>query len=420
MRTYVRILASGCDRQTDFRWLARDFLRLSTLRARLDRDTRSTGCPLEIRLTFPSRAGVLVGVYDFKLRGMRENAEAGESCAPADVLAVLEEIDALRSRLRQPTELHVSAHVDVDTPGQWVIDHPLLHGAVHASDPTDALVLAAVELRRALGPNDPGQTHPRSRRVDRAEWEALAAQDGPTSEALSGAILALERAEAERDEAKAELGDWQLTRQGSAHATAPEREAARRRCQERSLKRLAKANVEGTARSWASDGFGAAEDYGLPMPALVLAVRTTPTGRDLSWRFDGGRRWLALDHRVSDGVSSDILVLVSTVIEPTPEATRSLRQLPLLVSGRTNTISHLRAYSEAISSLFAGGVSVDEQRGPVGGGWPLDLSSIDFLTGGEVTTTELDDWTKVADRDSFLAWGPHWELLWLGDAPERW
>jgi hypothetical protein len=352
---------------------------------------------------------------------MREGAEAGESVAPAETLALLDEFESLRRQLRQPTELHITAQADVDAPGHWIINHPLLSSAISASDPASALVLAAVELRRVLHLEAPRASSRSFHRVARAEWEALAAETGPAAEALSSALRALTRAESDLDELRARQADHQLIGSQPFHATAPEREAARRRLQESSLSRLARANVEGFARSWAPDGFGASEDYSVPLLTLVLATRTRVSDRDLSWRFDGGRRWLALEHRVSDGISSDSLVLIATVIQPDPEADRSLRQIPLQLAGRSNTISHLRAYAETIASLFGEGVSVDDQRGPVGGGcWPLDVSSIEALTGGEVTRDGLDAWIAHADELAFLPVRPYWELLWLGDAPERW
>jgi len=233
-------------------------------------------------------------------------------------------------------------------------------------------------------------------------------------------MRALERAEEERNEARAELHDRQLLQSGRDGRSPAEREAARRRLQRRSLDHLNSANVTGVAREWSADGYGTAGDHQLPLPALVVATRPGRDGRPLSWRFEGPRPWLALEHRTCDGVTSDYLRLVATVVEPLREAERSLRQLSLLLPERADTFGHLVAYSQAVTELFGGAVSVARQRGYVGGGcWPLDLASIGELTGGSITAEDLDGWATKVDGGWPLSWGPRWELLWLAEAPPK-
>ncbi|MHB1855401.1 MAG: hypothetical protein ACYCS2_10115, partial [Acidimicrobiales bacterium] len=335
-------------------------------------------------------------MYEYELRRMREAVEAGESLPSTDAGQVLEELDALRRRLRQPTELHLSALVDPDHPDRWIIQHPLLRSEVHAADPADALILAAIELRRARGDDEPAvRTLARPVRVDRAEWEALAAQPGPTAEALAGALRGLEQAERERNEARGEFEDRRLFRSGRDGRTRAEWEAARRRLQRQSLDHLSAANVTGVARDWSEDGYGTATDHHLPLPGLVIATRAGRDGRPLSWRFGGSRRWLALEHRVSDGVSSDHLRLLATVVEPLREAERSLRQLPLILPKRDDRVAHLVGYAHAVAELFGTAVTVDQQRGAVGGGcWPFDLESIGGLTGGTISAEDLEGWAS--------------------------
>ncbi|HVA43961.1 MAG TPA: hypothetical protein VNF50_10805 [Acidimicrobiales bacterium] len=369
------------------------------------------------------RAGDVEGVYEYELRRMREAVEAGESLPSKDASQVLEELGALRRRLQQPTELHLSALVDPDHPDRWVIQHPLFRSEVHSSDPADALVLAAIELRRALGDDETaGRPGPRPFRVDREEWETLAAQPGPTAEALTGAMRALEQAEKERNEARADAEDRGLLRSGRGGRTTAEWEAARRRLQRQSLEHLTAANVAGVARKWSEDGFGAAADHQLPLPVLVIATRAGRDGRPLSWCFDARRQWLALEHRVSEGFrSSQHLRLVATVVEPVRDTERSLRRLSLLLPGRDDSVAHLVGYAKAVAELFGGAVTVDQQRGAVGGGcWPLDLDSIGGLTGGAISAEDLGAWASEVDDGGWrLPWGPHWELLWLAEAPPK-
>jgi len=118
-------------------------------------------------------------MYRFEFRRMREAVEAGDSLPAADAGALLDELEVLRRRLQRPTELHLTALVDPDQPDRWVIKHPLLRSEVHSPDPADALVLAAIELRRVLTDDEtPRQPLPGPFRVDRAEWEVLATQPG--------------------------------------------------------------------------------------------------------------------------------------------------------------------------------------------------------------------------------------------------
>ncbi len=235
-------------------------------------------------------------MYDFDLRRVRQTLDDGETVDADDVRTLADEVEVLRRRLREPTELHLTARIDPDHPGLWSIDHPLLVGTARAGSIPDALTLAAIDLRRALGTDDDDEQGVR-RRVDRAEWEVLATSGGPTAEALAGAVRALELAEAERDEALAERDDHRWLRSGRSDRTGREQEEARRRVRERSLERLAAANVEGVDRRWADSGFGSASDHGLVLPALVVATSVRGDARDLRWRFDGGRRWVARRHR---------------------------------------------------------------------------------------------------------------------------
>ncbi len=359
-------------------------------------------------------------MYPHDLRRLRVAVTDGEPIAADDTRALLDEVDALRKRIGMPTELHVTARVDVDQPDRLVIDHPLLMSAVHASDPADALVLAAIELRRGLaqlGANDDDRSYV-ARRVEREQWAVLAARGGEVGDALAAAIEALETAENERDEQRAELNDVRVLRPMSTR-TAAEQDQARRRQQARSLDRLAAANVRGVARAWSHDGFGSFADHGRSLPALVVATRTTADARHLQHRFDGDREWIAVEHRATDGFHDEHATFVATVVEPTREAERGLQRLSLLLPQRADTIAHLASYREVIAGEFQGTVRVDRQRGDVGGGcWPIDLESVGALTADAVTVALLDDWARpVEPARAFWSLGPHWELLWLADAP---
>ena len=359
-------------------------------------------------------------MYDFDLRRVRQTLDDGETVDADDVRTLADEVEVLRRRLREPTELHLTARIDPDHPGLWSIDHPLLMGTARAGSIPDALTLAAIDLRRALGTDDDDEQGVR-RRVDRAEWEVLATSGGPAAEALAGAVRALELAEAERDEALAERDDHRWLRSGRSDRTGREQEEARRRVRERSLERLAAANVEGVDRRWADSGFGSASDHGLVLPALVVATSVRGDARDLRWRFDGGRRWVALEHRVATEWSSDHLVLVASLVEPEPAAERALRQLPHRLPDRSSSVGTHRHYADLLDELFGGAVSADRQRGDIGGGcWPLDLSSVAALTGGELDDEAPDGWVTEVDPAGRWFWSlPAWQLLWLGDAPDR-
>lgn len=358
-------------------------------------------------------------MYEHDLRRLRSTLDEGEPIDDVDVRALIDEVDALRRRIGTPTELHLTARVDPDHPDHWSIDHPLLMSRVSAASLPDALTLAAVDLRRALGDDD--APDPRRRRVDRAEWSVLARGGSTTAEALAGAIAALERAEDDRDEMRAELDDHRVLRSVRVGGSPREVDEARRRSRARSLERLAAAGVQGVERQWAADGFGSADDHGVPLPVLAVAVRVRGDARDLRWRFAGDRRWLALEHRVSDGMSSDHLTMVATILAPSREAEGLLRRLPLLVPGRNDTVAHHCRYAEVLAELFgAGSVTADRERGRIGGGcWPLDPSSLAALTSGEITAQSLDGWATPGSERSWLEFGPAWELWWLATTPER-
>lgn len=119
--------------------------------------------------------------------------------------------------VRLPAEFHIPVHREGDGT-RWSAQHPLLHLQATAHHPSDALVRAAVELRRILQVEfgwpgeggDPGERD-EAGEVPESCWETLSRTD-PAPEtvvALAGALRALE-----------DVG-WACTRGGGGASASP-------------------------------------------------------------------------------------------------------------------------------------------------------------------------------------------------------
>ena len=355
-------------------------------------------------------------MYEHELRELRRSIEEGEPLDGGQVGRALDALDALHRRIGTPTELHLSALVDPQRPDTWRVTHPLLRGDATAANAADAVILAAAELRDHLDAADGtplSRTPWRQRTVDRATWDAHAAGAEPVAASLRGALARIDGLEAELGELRDRLHDRHVVRGAGSSA---EREQARARMRAASRARLASCNVEGVDREWRSHAFGELADHGVPEPVLVLASRASiERSTHVDHRFTADRRWLAVEHRCSDGVGSDHLTAVVTPLDTGMDVHRRLGRLAQLVGGRGSTIGHLTAYRDVVAELFGAGVRVDARRGPVGGGcWPFDLSSLPAVA--NLSVDDVEDWTTPDDGQWFTL-GPHWELWLLGPSP---
>lgn len=256
---------------------------------------------------------------------------------------------------------------------------------------------------------------PRRDRIAQAEWQALAGDDRREAAALRSALVHIEHLERSLAEERDRAFDRRAIAGGGSRWA---QEQARARLQARSIERLAACNVEGVERRWSADGFASLDDFGVPAPVLVLGVRASrDRSNHVDHRFASGRRWIALDHRCSDGIVADHLALVATPLDTDMATHHRIGRLTQLVAGRSETVGALCEYRAVVNELFEGSVSVDRQRGPVGGGcWPVDLDSLPALTGIEVD--EVDRWAEP-DQRAPLTLGTGWRLLILGPSIER-
>lgn len=359
-------------------------------------------------------------MHDFELDRLRQRLDEGEATDGDVVRRLLEDVVALRHRVGQATNIHLEAWVDPEQPSTWRVDHPLLRTQVRAGSAADALVLAATDLRTRLGPtteiSDDDRPRWTRRRVDRADWEARANGSDANAEAMRGALARIDALEAEVRELSDHRFDVRTSRKGTVEA---ERRAATERLQARSRGRLREIGVESVAASWRANGFGSLAEHDILPPVLVVATTASiDRSTHADHVFGGGRRWIALDHRCSDGVSSSYLDLVATPLETDMLTHRRLGQLTQLVAARRDTVGHLVSYRHTAAKLFGEGVTVDDQRGPVGGGcWALDLASLATLAGLE--PADLDTWARAEDGSGLFSFGPNWQLLLLADGTDK-
>ncbi len=360
-------------------------------------------------------------MHDFELDRLRQQLDDGEAADGYVVCRLLDDVVALRRRIGQPTNVHLETWVDPEQPSTWRVSHPLLRMEVRAGSAADALVLAAADLRKQLSPTTGSDDDDLSgwtrRRVDRADWEARANGDDANAEAMRGALARIDALEAEVRELSDHGFDVRTSRKGTTEA---ERRAATERLQARSRERLTEIGVESVVAGWRANGFGSLAEHGIVPPVLVVA---TTASADRSTHadhvFGGGRRWIALDHRCSDGVGSSYLTLVATPLETDMATHGRLGQLTQLAAARQDTVGHLLSYRDTVTQLFGDSVTVDDQRGPVGGGccWPLDLTSLTALAG--LDPADPDTWASSEGGSGLFSFGPHWQLLLLADGTDE-
>lgn len=355
-------------------------------------------------------------MFNYELRELRRSLDEGDPVAPDAVRRALDLLDQLRSQIGTPTELHLSALASADHPGRWTVTHPLLRIDASSSNAADAVILAAAELRQHFpGSIEDGQEPKwREDRVNHAEWEALARGDTREAGALRGALDHIESVEAELAEERDRKWERRIVGGGGSRA---ERERTIARMRARSLERLSECNVEGTDHAWSTDGFGSLENFGIPAPVLVLAAHaSTERSAHVDYRFTADRRWIALSHRCSDGIGSENLNVVATPLQTDMDTHHRLGRLTQIAAGRNDTVGHLQDYQSAVDELFGPVVTVNGQRGAIGGGcWPFDLDSLAALT--DLSRDEIDTWAEP-DGSRWFRLGPSWQLLLLTPAAE--
>lgn len=359
----------------------------------------------------------------WQLEGFRRRLEAGEPLDLDEQRTLLESLVELDRTVRLPAEFHIRVHREGDGT-RWSAQHPLLRLQAAAQHPSDALVRAAVELRRVLqvefhwpgeavepGEHDVGD-------VPESTWETLSRTD-PAPEtvvALAGALRALEEVRSETHALR-----YGQSRHALAHdpdATPAQRSAARTELRRRHAEALATEGVEAADEEWRDDGFGPAEQFGILLPTLVVGVVETrhqwtdnipSSGRHWPWtepRLFPAGRWVALEHswHNDDHWAGDPqhLRLIAQPLQATPAAELALRRLADTVRSGESVGVHA-AYHEAASRLLPE-VSVRNVQGWISpAALPLDMSSLDHLVADPPDLTGGD------------VWATHFKLFWLSD-----
>lgn len=366
----------------------------------------------------------------WQLEGIRRRLDAGEPLDLEEQRALLVSLVELDRTVRLPAEFHIRVQREGDG-ARWSAQHPLLRLQATARHPSDALVRAAVELRRILqdefgwpgeatgpgGQDDAGE-------VPESTWETLSRTD-PAPEtvvALAGALRALGEVRSEAHALR-----YGHSRHALAHdpdATPAQRAAARTELRRRHAEALAAEGVEAADEEWRDDGFGPPERFGIPLPTLVVGVVETrhqwtddipATGRRWPWaeprRLPAGR-WVALEHswHNDDHWAGDPrhLRLIAQPLQATPAAELAFRRLADTIRSGESVGAHA-AYHEAASRLLPE-VSVRSVQGWIGpAALPLDVSSLDHLVADPPDLTGGD------------VWGTRFTLFWLSDpsAPGR-
>lgn len=362
----------------------------------------------------------------WKVDGYRRRLDAGEALALDEQRELLGSLVLLQRAARLPDEFHVRVQRDSDA-SRWSAHHPLLRVTATADHPSDALVRAAVELRRVLrqefewparsadhDPDGDADDVDAAGEVPESTWEALSRTD-PAPETVAALAAALRALGEVRDEARG------LRYGRSAHlltqdpeATPEQRRSARAELRRGHARTLAAAGVEAADEDWRDDGFGPPERFGIGLPVLVVGV-VEDTRRweddvprsDRRWpwgaprRFPPGR-WVALEHSWSDddhwAGDPRHLRLIAQPLAVTPEAELALRRLAETVRPGDDVRAHA-AFHEAATRLLPR-ASVSGVRGWVGPtALPLDIASIDHvaadppdLTGGDVWTSRFRLW----------------------------
>lgn len=360
-------------------------------------------------------------MHDFEVLRISRDLTEGKTIDPNDVRSLVDNVTALRRAAQLPNEILVRLHRGGGSdPLAWTAEHPLLSLHKTCRHPADALVHAAVELRRVLDSHDwPERERFDGRGVDAEEAEVLANTDeSDIGQALRWALETLRTTSDENH--KLRYGRDLLDRfERQAPGAVDERRAL-------AIASLQQRGVQNVAIRWGDDGFGSASEVSLSLPTLVLAskvssrqARLEPDAVD-GLQFSPDRSWHALSHRYIPRPMSEYVTAIVTPLRVAPGVELALRKLgELAPEGRD--VATFAQYRELLTRLLPD-VSADHNTDTLGPGWcPFDLGALDVLLGGGPDEgLDVESLAVVSDNPRhFLSFGPHWHLAWVTDAAEH-
>jgi hypothetical protein len=302
----------------------------------------------------------------------------------------------------------------------WRAEHPLLSLHQASRHPADALVHAAIELRRVLDSHDwPERERFDGRGVDAEEAEVLAdTHEGDVARALRWALDTLHTTTEENHKLRygRDLRD-RIDRQEPG--AVDERRAL-------AIASLQTSGIQNVATRWGDDGFGSAPEVGLPLPSLVLAskvssrqARLEPEARE-GLQFSPNRSWYALNHRYIPRPMSEYVTAIVTPLRVAPSVELALRKLGELAP-EGGDVAAFAKYRELLTMLLPD-VSADHNTDTLSPGWcPFDLDALgDLLRGGPDEGLDVNSLAVADDNPRhFLTMGAHWHLAWVTGAAEH-
>ncbi len=360
-------------------------------------------------------------MHDYEVSRISRDLTEGKTIDPNDVQSLVDNVTALRRAAQLPNEILVRVHRGGGSdPLAWTAEHPLLSTHRTCRHPADALVHAAIELRRVLDSHDwPEREHFDGRGVDAEEAEVLANTDeSEIGQALRWALGALRTTTEENH--KLRYGRDLLDRfERQVPGAVDERRAL-------AVASLQHSGVHNVATRWGDDGFGSASEVALSLPTLVLASKVSSRPARVEpdtvegLHFSPDRSWHALSHRFIPRPMSEYVTAIVTPLRVAPAVELALRKLgELAPDGR-----HVAAFSKyrELLTMLLPDVSADHNTDTLSPGWcPFDLDALGtLLSGGPDEGLDVGSLAVANDNPRhFLSIRPQWHLAWVTDAAEH-
>jgi hypothetical protein len=360
-------------------------------------------------------------MHDYEVLRISRDLTEGKTIDPNDVRSLVDSVTTLRRAAQLPDEILVRVHRGGGSdPLAWTAEHPLLAGHRMSRHPADALVHAAIELRRVLDSHDwPERERFDGPGVEAEEAEVLANTDeSDVGQALRWALETLRTTTNENH--KLRYGRDLLDRfERQEPGAVDERRAL-------AVASLQQSGVNNVAARWGDDGFGSASEVALSLPTLLLASKVSSRPARVEpepvegLQFSSDRSWHALSHRFIPRPMSEYVSAIVTPLRVAPAVELALRKLgELAPEGRD--VAAFAKYRELLTMLLPD-VSADHNTDTLSPGWcPFDLDALDtLLRGGPDEGLDVSGLVVVNDNPRrFLSFGPHWHLAWVTDAAEH-
>ena len=345
-------------------------------------------------------------MYETTIAELRRTVEAGAPLTQRDAMTVLDALTRAQRAAAVPSEFVVRVARAENDIERWEATHPLLRGTRHVVHPADALALASIDLRASLARHDWPERRRRSvAEVPLAVAEALAANDdGETADALRWVLAELDRRTAELHDLRHER--WLRSSADTGDA------AARDELRAQAAERLRVAGVQSNDRTWSVDGFGEADEVGLTLPCLVVAMPMRERSSIESWRFHAGRSWHALEHCVAPRPMSRYeRAIVSPLLVSDATELALRRMAPRVPDGRT--VRDVVAF-HALATVELPGVDIGGITDQLSPAWvPLPTSAIAALCND--TPDEHIDLDSLVTHEGVGPWAAWWKVAWVTD-----